>query len=47
MFLDESRMQENEWEGENDIGYEIVEFQANELPKIVREIQTLRRYQNT
>lgn len=40
-FMDESRFFENEWEGENDLGFEIYEFPMVELPKVIKEIQAL------
>lgn len=49
-FLDESRFFENEWEGENDLGFEIYEFPMGDLPKVVREIQAMqssKNYENT
>jgi hypothetical protein len=37
-------MHVDEWEGENDIGYEVIEFSANETHKIMREVQNLKHY---
>ena len=43
-LMDQSRMHVDEWEGENDIGYEVIEFSANETHKIMREVQNLKHY---
>lgn len=45
--LEESRCLENEWEGDNDQGFDAIECSPAELPRALKEIQASKNYQAT